>query len=73
MQWPLEDSREKVIITIDADDGEKTVIGVSVQVRHKLDCTTTEDDRRGLEMIVLGYRAADMRLCFHICYKQGFS
>ena len=76
MQWPLEDSREKVVITV-KPRCEKTVIGVSVQVRHKPDCTTAEDDRRGLEISVLcmrrGYRAADMRLCFRIRNKRAIS
>ena len=34
---------------------EKHVIGITVQVRHKLGCTTTEDDKR-LEILDLGSR-----------------
>ena len=61
----------------------KLVFWVSDQVRHKPDCTATEDGER-LEIVeglyyrcsenkgadqLCGYHKADLRLCFRICKK----
>ena len=49
----------------------KPVFGASDQVPHKPVCTATEDDQR-LEISDLGYREADLRLCFRTCKRPVF-
>ena len=79
-----EDSREQNNMSLVL---RKPVFGVSDQVRHKPDCTATEDGQRlgiveelyypysenkGADQL-RGYREADLRLCFRICKKPVFS
>ena len=47
------------------------VFGSFDQGRHEPSCTDTEDGYR-LEILDLGSRGTDLRLCFRMCKKQVF-